>query len=169
MGISSIATLLILCTTLCCPIDSGLWLPQGSKPPFRAGPKQPLEHFCFGKGPGSRGCSEQKKGGKKQNSPSPSLDPWGKDLEASRQVVVPRPHSRHFILNTKSEKLPFQCKLYHSVIGKRIPFMLPKIAESHFNPEYEMSYSKQLIIKKDKTAFHSSNCILHRKKPSQCI
>lgn len=47
--------------------------------------------------------------------------------------------------------------------------MLPKIAESHFNPEYEMSYSKQLIIKKDKTAFHSSNCILHRKKPSQCI
>lgn len=52
---------------------------------------------------------------------------------------------------------------------RRVPFMLPKIAESHFNPEYEMSYSKQLIIKKDKTAFHSSNCILHRKKPSQCI
>lgn len=54
--------------------------------------------------------------------------PPRKRLEASIQVLVPCPQSRHFILNTKSEKLQFQCKLYLSVRVKRIPFILPKTA-----------------------------------------
>lgn len=63
---------------------------------------------------------------KEAEMPSPSPAPQGKDLEAPIQVVIPYPHSRHFILNTGSRKLPFQCKLYLSVTGKRVPFILPK-------------------------------------------
>lgn len=44
-----------------------------------------------------------------------------------------------FHFKHKVTEASIQCKLYLSVTGKRIPFMLPKIAESHFNPEYAMS------------------------------